>query len=287
MLKQRVITALILAPLALFAILFLPLLGFEILIGFVVALGAWEWANMSGLRAAPQKAIFTAFIVTCCVLLAIYQPTHLIWHHGTLNDVYKTILAIAAGWWVLSLGMILAYPRYTAAWRNSVLIRCMFGVLTLVPTWVAVVSLRTSLYDIDPFYGASLIFYVLGIVWAADIGAFFIGVKFGRHKLRPNVSPGKTFEGLLGGIGASTAIIAFAALHYQVDPTRIWLHALIGGLTVGVSALGDLNESMFKRCAGIKDSGNLLPGHGGILDRIDSLTAAFPIFAFCYVLWMA
>jgi phosphatidate cytidylyltransferase len=127
----------------------------------------------------------------------------------------------------------------------------------------------------------------LGIVWAADIGAFFVGVKFGRHKLRPNVSPGKTLEGLLGGIGASTAIIAFAALHYQVDPGRIWLHILIGGLTVGVSALGDLNESMFKRCEGIKDSGKLLPGHGGILDRIDSLTAAFPVFAFCYVTWMA
>jgi phosphatidate cytidylyltransferase len=150
-----------------------------------------------------------------------------------------------------------------------------------------VVSMRTSLYDVDPFYGASLIFYVLGIVWAADIGAFFVGVKFGKHKLRPRVSPGKTIEGLMGGIFASSAIIAFAALHYQVDPSRIWLHIVIGALTVGVSALGDLNESMFKRCAGIKDSGTLLPGHGGIMDRIDSLTAAFPVFAFCYVMWMA
>ncbi|MFT5313561.1 MAG: phosphatidate cytidylyltransferase, partial [Paraglaciecola sp.] len=162
-----------------------------------------------------------------------------------------------------------------------------FGVFTLVPTWVAIVSLRSSLYEVDPYYGASLIFYVLGIVWAADIGAFFVGVKFGRHKLRPRVSPGKTFEGLMGGVFASSAIIAFAALHYQVDPSRIWLHIVIGGLTVGVSALGDLNESMFKRCAGIKDSGTLLPGHGGVLDRIDSLTAAFPVFAFCYVMWMA
>jgi phosphatidate cytidylyltransferase len=157
----------------------------------------------------------------------------------------------------------------------------------LIPTWIGVVSLRTSLYEVDPFYGASLIFYVLGIVWAADIGAFFVGIKFGKHKLRPNVSPGKTLEGLLGGITASAAIIAFAALHYNVDPSRIWLHIVIGGVTVGVSALGDLNESMFKRCAGIKDSGTILPGHGGVMDRIDSLTAAFPIFAFCYVIWMA
>ena len=152
---------------------------------------------------------------------------------------------------------------------------------------MAVIALRTSLHDVDPFYGASLIFYVLGIVWAADIGAFFVGVKFGRHKLRPNVSPGKSLEGLIGGIAASFAIIAFAALHYQVEPSRIWLHLIIGGVTVAVSALGDLNESMLKRCAGIKDSGKILPGHGGVLDRIDSLTAAFPVFAFCYVTWMA
>jgi phosphatidate cytidylyltransferase len=187
----------------------------------------------------------------------------------------------------VSLGMIIAYPSYSSVWYTSKLLRGIFGVFTLIPTWVAVVSLRTNLYDVDPYYGASLIFYVLGIVWAADIGAFFVGVKFGKHKLRPEVSPGKTIEGLMGGVFASSAIIAFAALHYQVDPSRIWLHIVVGALTVGVSALGDLNESMFKRCAGIKDSGKLLPGHGGVMDRIDSLTAAFPIFAFCYVMWMA
>jgi phosphatidate cytidylyltransferase len=211
----------------------------------------------------------------------------MIWYQGKLNSLYHWILSVACLWWLVSLAMIIAYPRYSKFWQKSWLIRCLFGVLTLIPTWVAVVSLRASLYDVDAFYGASLIFYVLGIVWAADIGAFFVGVKFGRHKLRPNVSPGKTFEGLFGGVMASFAIIAFAALHYQVESSRIWLHLLIGGLTVGVSALGDLNESMFKRCAGIKDSGRILPGHGGLLDRIDSLTAAFPVFAYCYVTWMA
>lgn len=287
MLKQRIITALILAPLALFAILFLPLFSFQIAIAVVMGLGAWEWANMSGLCSMKGKVTYTAIVVSILLMLIYLLPIDMIWSQGQLSSLYRYILGVAVIWWIISLGMIIVYPKLSSIWQASSLIRAIFGLLTLIPTWVAVISLRTSLYDVDPFYGASLIFYVLGIVWAADIGAFFIGVKFGRHKLRPRVSPGKTFEGLMGGVGASFAIIAFAALHYQVDPTRIWLHLIIGGLTVGVSALGDLNESMFKRCAGIKDSGTMIPGHGGLLDRIDSLTAAFPVFAFCYVMWMA
>lgn len=287
MLKQRIITALVLAPLALMAILFLPVFEFQIVIAGVVAIGAYEWAKMSGLDSRMSKAVYTLIALTICVFFAQIVEQDLIWYQGQLNAVYRYILGVSAIWWLVSLGMIIAYPRFCGFWRHSIVIRALFGLLTLIPTWVAVVSLRTSLYEVEPLYGASLIFYVLGIVWAADIGAFFVGVKFGKHKLRPNVSPGKTLEGLLGGVAASFAIIAFAALHYQVEPSRIWLHIVIGGLTVGVSALGDLNESMFKRCAGIKDSGKILPGHGGVMDRIDSLTAAFPVFAFCYVTWMA
>ena len=287
MLKQRILTALLLAPLALLAILFLPIEGFKYVVAGVILLGAYEWANMSGITVRIFKGWFAIFIGVLLALLIYSVDADNIWIQGELNSVYFFVLQISAVWWLLSFFMIIAYPRYSDIWKNSRGIRATFGVLTLIPAWVAIISLRTSLYDVDPFYGASLLFYVLGIVWAADIGAFFVGVKFGKHKLRPNVSPGKTFEGLLGGVMASLAIIAFAALHYQVEPSRILLHLFIGGITVGVSALGDLNESMFKRCAGIKDSGKLLPGHGGIMDRIDSLTAAFPVFAFCYVIWMA
>jgi phosphatidate cytidylyltransferase len=286
-LKQRIITALILAPLALFAILFSPLVGFQLLIAAVVGLGAWEWSSMSGMTRTISKSAYTAVIVLACLVLAWLLPIHMIWYQGQLNSLYYFILSVSAIWWAISFVMILLYPRFSSVWHTSKILRALFGLLTLVPTWVAVVTLRTSLYDVDHFYGASLIFYVLGIVWAADIGAFFVGIKFGKHKLRPNVSPGKTIEGLMGGVFASLAIIAFAALHYHVDASRIWLWLFVGTLTVGVSALGDLNESMFKRCAGLKDSGTLLPGHGGVMDRIDSLTAAFPVFAYCYVMWMA
>jgi phosphatidate cytidylyltransferase len=287
MLKQRIITALILAPLAILAILFLPVEEFNIAVAGVVALGAYEWANMSGITSRVSKASFMTLILLICGVLIFAVDGQEVWYQGELNSIYKTILGIAAVWWAVSLGMILTYPKYSSVWTQSIPIRAAFGVLTLIPTWVAVISLRNNLYEVDPFYGASLIFYVLGIVWAADIGAFFVGVKFGKHKLRPNVSPGKSIEGLFGGVMASLAIIAFAALHYQFEASRMGLHLLIGVITVAVSALGDLNESMFKRCAGLKDSGRLLPGHGGIMDRIDSLTAAFPVFAFCYVVWMA
>lgn len=286
-LKNRIVTALILAPSALLGIVFLPTHAFQWVVTAIVGMGAYEWASLSGIKQRVSKISYTVLVVVLCALLSLFIDAEEIWVQGQLNSPYTAILTAACLWWCFSLCMIIAYPKYDHFWRTSCLVRGVFGMLTLIPTWVAIVSLRTSLQSIDPFYGASLIFYVLGIVWAADIGAFFVGVKFGRHKLRPNVSPGKTIEGLLGGVTASTAIIAFAAFHYHVEPSRIGLHLLIGAITVAVSALGDLNESMFKRCEGIKDSGKILPGHGGILDRIDSLTAAFPVFAFCYVTWMA
>lgn len=286
MLKQRVITALVLAPLALSAIVFLPLTSFAFVFAGIVGLGAWEWANISCIQHTRIKVIYTALVVASCLALMALVPVQQIWINGHLNTVFIAILGLSLLWWLVSLFNVVVYPRCSSVWRNNTFFRCLFGIFTLVPTWVGLISLRSTLYDTDTLFGASLIFYVLGIVWAADIGAFFIGVKFGRHKLRPNVSPGKTFEGLLGGVLASFAIIGFAALHYQVDEAQMGLHIFVGCLTVGVSALGDLNESMFKRCAGMKDSGRLLPGHGGVMDRIDSLTAAFPVFTFCYVMWM-
>ena len=178
MLKQRIITALILAPLALFAILYLPPFSFQIMIALVMGLGAWEWSSMSGMTRTFTKSAYAALVVAICLILSILLPSDLIWYQGQLNSLYTYILSIAAIWWVVSLAMIIAYPNYSSVWYTSKILRGIFGFLTLIPTWVAVVTLRTSLFEVDPYYGASLIFYVLGIVWAADIGAFFVGVKF-------------------------------------------------------------------------------------------------------------
>jgi phosphatidate cytidylyltransferase len=184
MLKQRIITALVLAPLALLAILFMPIELFKYAVAGIILLGAYEWANMSGITARIFKGWFTVFIAVLLAIIIFSIDATEIWVDDKLNGLYLFILSVAALWWVISLFMIIAYPKYSGFWKNSRGIRAAFGVLTLIPTWVAILTLRTSGYDLFPYYGASLLFYVLGIVWAADIGAFFVGVKFGKHKLR-------------------------------------------------------------------------------------------------------
>jgi phosphatidate cytidylyltransferase len=144
--------------------------------------------------------------------------------------------------------------------------------------------LRSSEYQTDTYQGAQLIMFLFLMVWSADIGAYFVGKAFGKHKLLPNVSPGKTMEGFLGGVVMACILVTVAGLSMGWSVSQFYLVIPITILITTVSVLGDLNESMFKRQAGIKDSGSILPGHGGILDRIDSLTATAPIYALCYAL---
>jgi phosphatidate cytidylyltransferase len=139
----------------------------------------------------------------------------------------------------------------------------------------------------DFYFGAQLLMYVFLLVWAADSGAYFVGRQFGKHKLAPNVSPGKTIEGLIGGLLSAAVVSYFASQYFIIESDKLAIFFVGSILTTLVSALGDLTESVFKREAGLKDSSNLLPGHGGILDRIDSLTAAVPVFALIYIHWLA
>jgi phosphatidate cytidylyltransferase len=149
--------------------------------------------------------------------------------------------------------------------------------------WLALNVLRSSEFETDPMHGSILIMVVLGIVWSTDIGAYFSGKNFGKNKLMPLVSPNKTIEGLIGGIACSVVfVITFC--YFNNQPISMWFIYAVMAIGVAVfSAVGDLLESMFKREVGLKDSGSCLPGHGGILDRIDSLTAAAPIFTAFYI----
>jgi phosphatidate cytidylyltransferase len=144
--------------------------------------------------------------------------------------------------------------------------------------------LRTNNYAFDEFQGAQLLMYLFMLVWSADVGAYFVGKLTGKHKLMPNVSPGKTIEGFLGGVVCAALLTIIVGISLDWSSEDFITALLVTALITSISVLGDLTESMFKRQAGVKDSGTILPGHGGILDRIDSLTATAPVFALCYLL---
>jgi len=261
MLKQRVITALILAPLALWGIWALPSSLFAAVVGVIFALGAWEWTRLSGLHKAPGRAVYVGVIVLLMIGLYSLLQQHVNWP--------PAIMLVAMMWWTMALLSVLGYPQTAAMWRHAAN-RGVVGGLILLPSWAALLLLHHA-------FGPEYVILLVMLIWGADTGAYFAGRAFGKHKLAPRVSPGKTWEGVLGGMTLSLAVAAVAT---------VWLEP-VGGMTaflilvvctVAISVLGDLVESLFKRIVDLKDSGGLLPGHGGVLDRIDSLTAAAPMF---------
>ncbi len=263
MLKQRIITALILAPLALGCVLFLPPVAFSIVIVLVIMLGGWEWANLAGFKESWQRVGFAAVTGLAC------------WLVSEIPEVW--VLSVAVIWWLLAFVMVKQYPA-SARYCENRWLRLVMGILTLVPAWTGLAELK----HVNPD-GMSIIMVLL-LVWAADVGAYFAGKNLGRHKLAENVSPKKTIEGLVGGLLASLCIAAVIGLYHDFTFARGLGFLLLTIVVVLVSILGDLFESLLKRERGIKDSSNLLPGHGGILDRIDSLTAAVPVFALVLVI---
>ncbi|QHM76600.1 Phosphatidate cytidylyltransferase [Mixta theicola] len=238
-------------------------------------LAAWEWGQLAGFTSRLQR-IWLA--VLCGLLLALMLFTLPPYQHAVQQPQIGASLWAALGWWIAALLLVLFYPASAGFWRGSRALRLVFGVLTIVPFFFGMVALRQYHYELDRFAGAWWLLYVMLLVWGADSGAYMFGRLFGKHKLAPKVSPGKTWEGFFGGLLTSAVIAWLFGLWapLSVAPGTLLICSLIAALA---SVLGDLTESMFKREAGIKDSGQLIPGHGGILDRIDSLTAAVPVFA--------
>jgi phosphatidate cytidylyltransferase len=222
-------------------------------------LAAWEWSFLAGLKKFSHCIIYPAiilFIMIGCLMLPI-----------------SYILYIASFSWVIALVLIVIYPKGKTIWGNSILLRGMMGILVLIPCWVALNFIHT------PLNGPLILLFLIALICVADTVAYFTGKKWGKHKLLPQVSPGKTWEGLIGAL-LVTSILVLGLFQYAKVPQQQWLLSIsLCLVTVLFSVVGDLFESMLKRNAEVKDSGKLLPGHGGILDRIDSLTAAAPIFA--------
>lgn len=286
MLKQRIITALILAPAVILAIFYLPLTYFAALFAVVIGIGSWEWGPLMGFDTKTRRISFVATtVILIAAIWSLISPDSL-WVNSTqLHDYALALLWLAVAWWALSAFLMFSYPNASSFWSKHRSVRGVFGWLTLVPTWLAFMVIRTNDYQADSYHGAQLLMFLFLMVWSADVGAYFVGKAFGKNKLMPNVSPGKTFEGFLGGIISACILIAIAAYQLSWSSEQVITALLVTVLITTVSVLGDLNESMFKRQAGVKDSGSILPGHGGILDRIDSLTATAPVFALCYVLF--
>ena len=275
MFKQRVLTALILAPLALWAVFYLPLTGFAAFVSLAFLLGAGEWSGFCGLASQRVRAGYVAF--TGLIMALFYAVTPF---SGQMSDNPWLLLLLVVGaiWWLVAIILVLSFPASQRLWVGRGGRRALMGWCTLLPAWAALLFIRGVDYAESSFYGAWLIFSLLALVWAADIGGYIIGKPFGKTKLLPKVSPGKTLEGMLGGL-CFVLLVVTGTLVWLDWPGQLFYWYFTAVLLTVLSVFGDLSESMFKRVAGKKDSGVFLPGHGGILDRIDSLTATAPVFA--------
>jgi len=269
MLKQRILTALILAPIAIACLFFLPPLGFAIFVGLVVTVGAWEWANFANISSAGRYGY--AALVAVLSLASYFLPSLFILVAGGL-------------WWIAAFFLMRNYPQATDLWASKLVIG-LIGLVVLVPGFVSLLVLKNTAN------ANFLILLLFFLIWGADIGAYFTGRAFGKHKLAPLVSPGKTWEGFYGGLVIAFGIgVAMLLWLDKLDKPVLtepsgWLFLAGMVLVIMVSVLGDLVMSMFKRNRGVKDSSHLLPGHGGFLDRIDSLLSAGPVFALLILLF--
>ncbi|MCW8346128.1 phosphatidate cytidylyltransferase [Vibrio sp. ZSDZ65] len=279
--KQRIITALILAPLVVWGIFSLPFLWFMIAVAAITLIGAWEWTQFT---LTPSRLVAMLPPVIAIALSVLLIPVDVI-AFNQVGLAHITILGVGCSWWLIASGLAMTYPKSANYWQHSNLLRHLFGLLTLLPFLWSILILRAQAYHQDPYHGAKLVLFVCLIVWAADSGAYFAGKSLGKRKMAPHVSPNKTIEGLLGGIVTALGVAWGSSIMFDIEFTSATSMVFITLATVVISVLGDLVESMFKRVSKIKDSSNIIPGHGGVLDRVDSLTAAFPIFALLYLIF--
>ncbi len=265
MLKLRILSALLLVPLVVLAVLRLDTANFALVATIIMLLAAWEWGALVPLNGRPARIAY---------LLSVTVALMLLWMVAQREWLVDLTLGMALLWWLFTLLWITRPDWGRGTDGTHVLAKLILGYGLFISTWLALVVLHSR-----PDQGPVWVLYLLVLVWVADSGAYFAGRTWGRAKLAPKVSPGKTWAGVYGALAAS-ALFAFGfALYTGFRGTDLAGFVLICMLTVMFSIVGDLLESLLKRQQGIKDSGNLIPGHGGILDRIDSLLAAAPLFA--------
>mgnify|MGYP001617596834 CR=1 FL=1 len=280
MLKTRVITALALVLVFLLALFRLPPHAWAAFAGVLILPAAWEWGKLIKLRRTHCGLYVVVILAACAVLFVLTQDDlpggRLVRQSGGLQS------AIYLG---ASLFWLVVVPLWL--WRSWLprarWLAALTGLLVLVPAWLALVELRTL--------GPLLLLLLMSVAWVSDIAAYFAGRHFGRHKLAPSISPGKTWEGVLGAVVAVSVYAALWSFAWQAHFPHALKSTSFGTLGMllflwlltAIGIYGDLFESALKRQAGVKDSGALLPGHGGVLDRIDALTALLPVAALAYL----
>lgn len=260
MLKTRILTSIVLIPAFLAALFLLPDFYWSLLMLILIGIGLWEWATISKFSHWAKIAyVSTAMLAGMAVIVGAGGDILYLQEYA----IFWGILAAAAFWMLLA--PLWLMTRFHL--RNLFLL-AVAGWLVILPAWLALVSLRR----IDPI----LLLAIMAAVWIADTAAYFFGKRYGKHKLAPAISPGKTWEGVLGAWFAVTLYGVILTVTFNLDP---WLIVGLWGITV-LSIIGDLLESLVKRQSAVKDSGTILPGHGGVLDRIDGLTSSLPLAAF-------
>lgn len=270
MLKTRVITALVLVSLLLPSLFFLPQDIWALMVALFIGVGAWEWGGLLGWHGRSRLVLGLATTLFCAALSLLDAPA--VGAMGFHPDRLwvQVLYGSSVCFWVLVIPFWLR-----GKWPLGRLTGLMVGAVVLLPTWLAMVQLRAV--------GAGVLLAIFAVVWMADIAAYFSGRAFGKNKLAPNISPGKTWE---GAAGALAGVLLYGLIMRQLYFGELmallpWLLLLLA--LTAVSIVGDLFESLLKRKAGIKDSSNVLPGHGGVLDRIDSLTSTLPLAAFIWL----
>jgi phosphatidate cytidylyltransferase len=260
MLLHRILTAIALAVPVILIILFQPTGVLMYLLLLVALISGYEWAKLGGLKTVPVRIIFAIIVAAIPWLFIEYLYQYAVW-----------CVMISVVWWF---GIHLYLQKATPINKGFVFSPGKLAVALLVVSAAVI-----AMYKIhDRPQGGEWLLYGLMLVWVADIGAYFSGKKFGKTKLAPNISPGKTKEGLWGAMLATSIYSLIAGLYFELGLKQISLLLLLSLVLTVISVTGDLFESLLKREAGVKDSGNILPGHGGILDRIDSVLAAMPVF---------
>ncbi|NVJ48795.1 MAG: phosphatidate cytidylyltransferase [Gammaproteobacteria bacterium] len=289
MLKQRVITALLLLPLVAVLLFVLQLPEFAAALVIVAYVMAWEWARLANIQDNLYRSFYA--MVTSLIALGVWYLAPALefwpstwfieWHLTSTLVVYWS--AIAA--WAVAILMMLLSKRHRSFWAQQRWPRLLLGTVIILGFWVSAIAIRGASTLIEPHKGAFLLLFMLLLIWGADVGGYLFGKLWGKRKLAPSISPGKTWEGFFGGVVLS-GCVAVLGIHFLALPVPNYgLVALVVLLIAVVSVLGDLFESLLKRQVQIKDSSNLLPGHGGILDRLDSTLAVAPFFVL-FATWL-